>query len=97
MNKGAQFLFVGGPLHGSWQPVDPGISTVQMAEFPLMAYHRNHVPTGGSMDPDWFMRNLPEPTSIVVFEWHERLWVSPAVAAIRGAVDEATERVFGDR
>ena len=90
MSDGDKFLFVGGVFHGTFQPVAAGVSVVYMDEFPLMAYHRTYANTGGSMDPDWWMRNLSQPTSTVVFEWHEREWVSPAVQAIREAIGGRT-------
>jgi len=88
-----KFLFVGGPWHGKMRDVLEGVHVVAFAEFPHMAYHRTHAHTGGSVDPDWWMRNLPEPSSVVVYEWHGRDWVPPAVAAIRAAVEEAAAKL----
>lgn len=85
-----KFLFVGGPMHRAYRNVSPGVSVIRMVDFPLMAYHRTYAHSGGSTDPDWWIKNLPEPASVVVFEWHERDWESPAVAWFRDVVGGTT-------
>jgi hypothetical protein len=86
---------IGGPMDGQRIEVRDGVSVVELAEAPGMAYHRTHRLVSGVEDPAWWEKNLPEPKYETIYEWHEREWVSPAVAAIRGAVREATERIFG--
>jgi hypothetical protein len=88
---------VGGPRDGRTIEIPDHVSVVEMAEDPDMAYHRTHRLVSGSEDPYWFIRGLAEPQYETIFEWHERDWVSPAVAAIRAAVYEGVERTATGR
>ena len=89
---------VGGPFDGRDIELAPSVNvlcpclTGRCDEEPFV-YHRTR-PTDTNWreeyDPDWWSRGKPEPVPPEhVLEWHERDWVSPEVASIRDAVNEA--------
>ena len=85
---------VGGPLDGA--DLDGSADVVIVQSYPDHAYHRTR-PTDTdwrmSIDPDWWMKGLPEPVRPDrVYEWHERDWLPPEVRLIRDAVREASAR-----
>ena len=82
----------GGPYDGQQIEVDEDTSLVVVGPgYDEFAYHRTHRLVSGVEDPDWFIKNLPEPQYETVLEWHEKGWVSPAVQAIRDAYRGASE------
>ena len=89
-----EYRLVGGPMDG--QTIKTTGQVIELASHPGMAYHKTNAPEWQEPDPDWWMKGLPEPEPPEkVFEWHERDWDPPVVAAIRAAVIEAAERAFG--
>lgn len=85
---------VGGPMDG--QGIKSPAHVIELAEAPDMAYHRTADTSVEPPDPDWWMKGLDEPADPErVYEWHERDWEPPAVRAIKAAVTEASNRVFG--
>lgn len=78
---------VGGPMDG--ETIDSAADVLELDEAPGMAYHRTHL----AIDPpdlQWWEHGKDHaPRSETVYEWHERDWVSPVVAAIREALDSA--------
>lgn len=84
-----------GPL--AYAVVSSAADVIVFDEHPGMAYHWTR-PTDTNwretIDHDWWMHGTPEPVPPhKTWEWHERDWVSPEVAAIRGAIHEAADRL----
>lgn len=92
MSEGGVRLLVGGPMDG--QIIASTADVIELAETPDMAYHWTQDHRLPDPDPDWWMKGLPEPQPRPrIYEWHERDWESPEVAAIKEAVREASERM----
>lgn len=89
-------ICVGGPMAGRSIRLQTTTHKLLLADIPDMAYHVTR-PTGTNWretyNPAWWSMGEPEPVKPDrVLEWHEVDWVSPEVAMIRVAVNEAADR-----
>jgi hypothetical protein len=101
MGEERQVHCIGGPFDGRDIELAAGVNVLCPCltgdcEAEPFVYHRTR-PTDtnwrDTIDHNWFMHGTPEPVpSKHVLEWHERDWMSPEVAAIRGAVREAADK-----